>query len=206
MFEQLVAAAPQGVVDDLLHLPMPAAEKVIRTVAIYLGILLVIRVAGKRLMAQMNSQDLVVVLLLSNVVQNAIIGEDNSLVGGLLGAAVLVIVNAALDHWALRSPRVAWLLDGRPTVVVGGRGARPASPGPRRHDALRSSTTRSRPTAPTRSARCSGWPSSPVVRSPSSSSPTRGAPRSATCVAPSTPSPPASTARAERAPADDAPD
>jgi uncharacterized membrane protein YcaP (DUF421 family) len=118
MFEQLVATAPQGVVDDLLHLPMPAAEKVIRTVAIYLGILLVIRIAGKRLMAQMNSQDLVVVLLLSNVVQNAIIGADNSLVGGLLGAAVLVIVNAALDHWALRSPRVAWLLDGRPTVVV----------------------------------------------------------------------------------------
>ena len=87
MFEQLVAAAPQGVVDDLLHLPMPPAEKAIRTVAIYLGILLVIRVAGKRLMAQMNSQD-------------------------------LVVVNAALDHWALHSPRVAWLLDGRPTVVV----------------------------------------------------------------------------------------
>jgi uncharacterized membrane protein YcaP (DUF421 family) len=118
MLEHLVAAAPQGVVDDLLHLPMPPAEKVVRTVAVYLGILLVIRVAGKRLMAQMNSQDLVVVLLLSNVVQNAIIGEDNSLLGGLLGAAVLVLVNSGLDHVALRSPRVAWLLDGRPTEVV----------------------------------------------------------------------------------------
>ena len=104
MFEHVVAAAPQGMVDDLLHLPMPAAEKVIRTVAVYLGILIVIRVAGKRLMGQMNSQDLVVVLLLSNVVQNAIIGEDNSLVGGLLGAVVLVVVNAGLDHWTLRSP------------------------------------------------------------------------------------------------------
>lgn len=118
MFEHVVAAAPQGIVDDLLHLPMPAAEKVIRTVAVYLGILIVIRVAGKRLMGQMNSQDLVVVLLLSNVVQNAIIGEDNSLVGGLLGAVVLVVVNAGLDHWTLRSPRLAWLLDGRPTEVV----------------------------------------------------------------------------------------
>jgi uncharacterized membrane protein YcaP (DUF421 family) len=118
VFVQLVAAAPQGVVDDLLHLDMPPVEKVIRTVVIYLGILLIIRVAGKRLMAQMNSQDLVVVLLLSNVVQNAIIGNDNSLVGGLLGAAVLVVVNAGLDRWSLRSPRVAWLLDGRPTVVV----------------------------------------------------------------------------------------
>ena len=118
MFEQLVVAAPQGVLDDLLRLPMPLGEKVIRTVAVYLGILLVIRIAGKRLMAQMNSQDLVVVLLLSNVVQNAIIGEDNSLLGGLLGAAVLVLVNSGLDHWALRSPRVAWVLDGRPTEVV----------------------------------------------------------------------------------------
>ena len=118
MFEHVVAAAPQGMVDDLFHLPMPAAEKVIRTIAVYLGILIVIRVAGKRLMGQMNSQDLVVVLLLSNVVQNAIIGQDNSLVGGLLGAVVLVLVNAGLDHWTLRSPRLAWLLDGRPTEVV----------------------------------------------------------------------------------------
>ena len=118
MFEQLVAAAPQGVVDDLFHLPMPPAEKLIRTIAVYLGILIVIRIAGKRLMAQMNSQDLVVVLLLSNVVQNAIIGNDNTLTGGLMGAAALVLVNAGLDRWALVSPRLAWLLDGRPTEVV----------------------------------------------------------------------------------------
>jgi uncharacterized membrane protein YcaP (DUF421 family) len=118
MFEQLVAAAPQGVVDDLFHLTMPPAEKLIRTIAVYLGILIVIRIAGKRLMAQMNSQDLVVVLLLSNVVQNAIIGDDNTLTGGLMGAAALVLVNAGLDRWALVSPRLAWLLDGRPTEVV----------------------------------------------------------------------------------------
>ena len=118
MFEHVVAAAPQGMLDDLFHLQMPAAEKVIRTVAVYLGILIVIRIAGKRLMGQMNSQDLVVVLLLSNVVQNAIIGEDNSLIGGLIGAAVLVLVNAGLDRLTLRIPWLAWLLDGRPTVVV----------------------------------------------------------------------------------------
>ncbi|GAA2166397.1 DUF421 domain-containing protein [Pedococcus bigeumensis] len=118
MVQHVVAAAQQGVLDDLLHLPMPAAEKIVRTVAVYLGILIVIRVAGKRLMAQMNSQDLVVVLLLSNVVQNAIIGEDNSLVGGLIGAAVLVLVNSGLDHLTFRSARLSWLLDGRPTVVV----------------------------------------------------------------------------------------
>jgi uncharacterized membrane protein YcaP (DUF421 family) len=118
MIEHVFAAASQGMLDDLLHLPMPAAEKVVRTVAVYLGILIVIRIAGKRLMGQMNSQDLVVVLLLSNVVQNAIIGEDNSLIGGLIGAVVLVLVNAGLDRLTLRSPRLAWLLDGRPTEEV----------------------------------------------------------------------------------------
>ena len=62
--------------------------------------------------------DLVVVLLLSNVVQNAIIGEDNSLLGGLIGALVLVTFNAVLDHWSMHSPRVAWLLSGKATQVV----------------------------------------------------------------------------------------
>lgn len=113
-----VAAASQGIGSDLFDLQMPLVEKVVRTVAVYLGIAVVIRVAGKRLMAQMNSLDLVVVLLLSNVVQNAIIGEDNSLVGGLVGAIVLVAFNAVLDHWSMHSPRVAWLLSGKATQVV----------------------------------------------------------------------------------------
>src|SRR6478672_256276 len=113
-----LAAAPAGIGGDLFDLQMPVLEKVIRTVVIYLGIALIIRVAGKRLMAQMNSLDLVVVLLLSNVVQNAIIGEDNSLVGGLIGAVVLVAFNAVLDHWSMRSPRLAWLLSGKATQVI----------------------------------------------------------------------------------------
>src|SRR6476469_1037401 len=113
-----LAAVPTGVGSDLFDLQMPVLEKVIRTVVIYLGIALIIRVAGKRLMAQMNSLDLVVVLLLSNVVQNAIIGNDNSLVGGLLGAAVLVLFNALMDRVALLGPRSTWLFQGSPTVLV----------------------------------------------------------------------------------------
>lgn len=105
-------------INDLFHLGIPALEKVLRTVAVYLGIAMIIRVAGKRLMAQMNSLDLVVVLLLSNVVQNAIIGDDNSLTGGLLGAAVLVALNGGLERLARRSPAVAHVLEGRPTPVV----------------------------------------------------------------------------------------
>ncbi len=104
--------------DDLIAIQIPAPEKVIRTVAVYLGIVIMIRFAGKRLMAQMNSLDLVVVLLLSNVVQNAIIGNDNSLAGGLLGAIVLLAVNAALERITQRFEVVGRLLEGSPTTLV----------------------------------------------------------------------------------------
>ncbi|OFL68029.1 DUF421 domain-containing protein [Brevibacterium sp. HMSC063G07] len=83
--------------------------KALRTVAVYLFIAVLIRLAGARFLAQMNSLDLVVVLLLSNVVQNAIIGPDFSLIGGLLGAAILVAANAGLERLTLHWP---WLSRG----------------------------------------------------------------------------------------------
>ena len=81
---------------DLTHLDISVLDKIIRTVVVYLGLVVLLRVAGKRDLAQLNSFDLIVVLLLSNVVQNAIIGPDNSLLGGLIGAAVLIAANAFL--------------------------------------------------------------------------------------------------------------
>lgn len=104
--------------NDLFVLSIPLADKVVRTIAVYLAITVLLRLAGKRLMAQMNNLDLVVVLLLSNVVQNAIIGPDNSLLGGLIGAVVLIGANAALDRLSQRWPRLAWLLEGSSTVLV----------------------------------------------------------------------------------------
>lgn len=93
-------------------------EKVARTVVVYLGIAILLRVAGKRLLGQMNSLDLVVVLLLSNVVQNAIIGPDNSVLGAMIGAVVLVSFNALLDRISHRSPAFKRLLGGSATEVV----------------------------------------------------------------------------------------
>ncbi|MDO4243748.1 MAG: hypothetical protein Q4C85_08345 [Actinomyces sp.] len=110
---------------DLFVMTVPVADKVLRTVVVYLAIAVLLRVAGKRLMAQMNSLDLVVVLLLSNVVQNAIIGPDNSLLGGLLGAVVLIVVNVAADRWAQRLPRVRWAPGG---TGHGGRAQRAHRP------------------------------------------------------------------------------
>jgi uncharacterized membrane protein YcaP (DUF421 family) len=93
-------------------------EKLLRPAAVYLFLVFLLRRFGKRMLAQLNPFDFVVLLTLSNTVQNAIIGEDNSLIGGLIGAAVLVLVNSGLDHLTFRSSRLSWLLDGRPTVVV----------------------------------------------------------------------------------------
>ena len=104
--------------DDLFTMGIPTAEKAIRTVAVYLGILILLRLAGKRDLAQLNTFDFVVLLLLSNVVQNAIIGNDNSLIGGLLGAAILVAGNSVLVRFVRGSERAVRLFEGTPTVVV----------------------------------------------------------------------------------------
>ena len=101
-----------------VSIDIPLWEKVARTVAVYLAIAILMRVGGKRLLAQMNSLDLVVVLLLSNVVQNAIIGPDNSVLGGIIGAIVLVGFNAVLDRWAESGPTARRIFLGSPTDLI----------------------------------------------------------------------------------------
>jgi uncharacterized membrane protein YcaP (DUF421 family) len=103
---------------DLFTIGVPVVEKVIRTVAVYGGLLILLRIGGKRDLAQLNSFDLVVLLLLSNVVQNAIIGNDNSLLGGLLGAAVLFAANTVIVRLARRSDVFDRVLEGEGTVLV----------------------------------------------------------------------------------------
>lgn len=103
---------------DMFALGISAPEKILRTVAVYLGLAILLRLAGKRDLAQLNSFDLVVVLLLSNVVQNAVIGNDLSLTGGLLGAAVLVAFNALVVRATAGSSRLTRLLEGGRTVLA----------------------------------------------------------------------------------------
>src|SRR6187455_2975855 len=90
--------------DSLFTMPMPIGEKVIRTIAVYLIVVVLLRIMGRRTVAQLNAFDLVVLLLLSNVVQNAIIGPDNSLLGGLIGAVVLLAANFVLVSSSFRWP------------------------------------------------------------------------------------------------------
>jgi len=105
------------VIHSLVHLGIPVWEKAIRTAVVYGAILGLIHLSGKRSLLQLNSFDLVVLLLLSNVVQNAIIGPDNSLLGGLLGAVILVSINYGVVRATFMSPRLARLLQGSPTTV-----------------------------------------------------------------------------------------
>ena len=105
-------------VNDLVTMGVPVVDKVARTVAVYLGLVVLLRLAGKRDLAQLNSFDLVVLLLLSNVVQNAVIGPDNSLVGGLLGAVVLLGANAWLVRFAARHGWFSRAVEGAASVLV----------------------------------------------------------------------------------------
>jgi len=105
------------VTHDLLHFGLPWWDKAIRTLVVYLVILVLLRIAGKRTLAQLNAFDLVVLLLLSNVVQNAIIGNETSLPGGLLGAAILLTVNYGLVRLTFRHRWLNRLLQGTSTPL-----------------------------------------------------------------------------------------
>ena len=91
---------------------------IIRTTAVYLVILIGLRLAGKREIGQMTVFDLVVLLLIANAVQNAMVGPDTSLIGGVLAAIVLLAVNALVARLRLRSPRLRHLVEGTPTLLV----------------------------------------------------------------------------------------
>ncbi|NUR27385.1 MAG: DUF421 domain-containing protein [Catenulispora sp.] len=107
---------------DMFVTGISYGEKTLRTVLVYAAIVLLLRLAGKRELAQLNTMDLAVVMLLSNVVQNAVIGNDNSLVGGLYGAAVLIATNSLFvrlqAYLTLRAPKVEHWLEGTPSILI----------------------------------------------------------------------------------------
>ncbi|MFC4591794.1 DUF421 domain-containing protein [Sphaerisporangium corydalis] len=105
-------------------------EKLIRTILVYALIVVIFRLVGKRDLAGMTTFDFVVIFLLSNVVQNAVIGSDNSLLGGVVGAVALVGTNELLNHLAVRYERVSRILHGTSTVVI--RDGRPMTENLRR--------------------------------------------------------------------------
>ena len=102
----------------MFQLGTPLLQIVARTVLVYLVILVGLRLAGKREIGQMTVFDLVVLLLIANAVQNAMVGPDNSLTGGVLAAVVLLIMNAIIAKIRLYSPSLRRLVEGSPTLLV----------------------------------------------------------------------------------------
>ncbi|TME27509.1 MAG: DUF421 domain-containing protein [Chloroflexi bacterium] len=97
---------------------VPWWEIVLRTAVVYIAVLVLLRIAGKRELGQMSAVDLVVILVISNAVQNAMTGGDNSLVGGILAASVLVGMNLLFGRIANRVPYLAHLFSSEPTLLV----------------------------------------------------------------------------------------
>jgi uncharacterized membrane protein YcaP (DUF421 family) len=100
----------------------PILLKIIRPLIIYFFLVFGLRVAGKRELAQMNPFDLVVLLTLSNTVQNAIIGNDNSVTGGMIGAVTLLAMNHIVVRFLYNHERIDRFVEGEPVVLIeGGR-------------------------------------------------------------------------------------
>lgn len=102
----------------MLNLTIPWWELILRGALVYVFLLILLRVSGKRQVGQLAPFDLVLLLVLSNAVQNSMNGGDNSLVGGLLSATVLVALNFAVGWLTFRSKRLAAVIEGRPQILI----------------------------------------------------------------------------------------
>jgi uncharacterized membrane protein YcaP (DUF421 family) len=104
--------------DHMFHLPISLLEKILRPIVVYLALILLLRVFGKRELAQLNPFDLIVLLSLSNTVQNALIGDDNSVSGGILGAFTLLAINWLVVRLLYKSPRLERIVEGSDETLI----------------------------------------------------------------------------------------
>jgi uncharacterized membrane protein YcaP (DUF421 family) len=100
------------------NLAIPWWELILRSILVYLFLLVVLRLTGKRQVGQLAPFDLVLLLVLSNAVQNSMNGGDNSLIGGLISAATLIAINLLVGVSTFRSKRLAALIEGRPEILI----------------------------------------------------------------------------------------
>lgn len=110
----------QTIHDMFVALNVPIFEKMLRPIVIYFFLVVALRIFGKRELTNINPFDFVVLLMLSNTVQNAIIGEDNSVTGGLIGAVTLLATNYLVVRFIFKHRRLDQLIEGNPTILVEG--------------------------------------------------------------------------------------
>lgn len=104
--------------ESMFHPQIPLLEKIIRPIIVYFFLIVLLRIFGKRELAQLNPFDLVVLLSLSNVVQNALIGNDNSITGGIVGAFSLLGINWIVVRFLFNAPRADRVLEGTQRVLI----------------------------------------------------------------------------------------
>ena len=109
-----------GIWKDMFVISLPILEKILRPVLVYFFLVVVLRLFGKRELVQLNPFDLVVLLTLSNTVQNAINGDDNSVSGGILGATSLLVVNYLVVQFLYKHKSLDQLVEGRADVLIEG--------------------------------------------------------------------------------------
>jgi uncharacterized membrane protein YcaP (DUF421 family) len=114
-----------GIWKDMFVITLPILEKILRPVIVYFFLVIMLRLSGKRELVQLNPFDLVVLLTLSNTVQNAIIGEDNSVSGGLLGATSLLAVNYLTVRFLYKHKNLDQIVEGKAEVLIEGGKLRP---------------------------------------------------------------------------------
>ncbi len=103
---------------DMFVMGLPLAEKILRPVIVYAFLVVSLRLSGKRELVQLNPFDLVVLLTLSNTVQNAIIGEDNSVLGGIVGATSLLVTNYLVVRYLYGHRSLDQLVEGKADVLI----------------------------------------------------------------------------------------
>src|SRR6202163_1164314 len=106
-----------AIFNDMFQMQLPLLEKLLRPAIVYLALVVLLRIFGKRELAQLNPFDLVVLLSLSNTVQNAIIGNDNSVSGGLVGALARLTINYLVVRFLFKHRRIDQVFEGKPTVL-----------------------------------------------------------------------------------------
>jgi uncharacterized membrane protein YcaP (DUF421 family) len=104
--------------NHMFVLGLPLLEKILRPVIVYVFLIIGLRLSGKRELAQLNPFDLIVLLTLSNTVQNAIIGDDNTVIGGLIGATSLLAINYLVVRFLYDHRKIDQLVEGRPDVLI----------------------------------------------------------------------------------------
>src|SRR6202163_3381461 len=103
---------------DMFVMGLPLAEKILRPIIVYAFLVVSLRLSGKRELVQLNPFDLIVLLTLSNTVQNAIIGDDNTVLGGIIGATSLLAINYIVVRFLYDHSKLDQIVEGSPDVLI----------------------------------------------------------------------------------------